>query len=70
MTRKDPITARMLFALGLRLLREESGMSQRQLAIKLGIPQTSVSRWERGTALPNAFELAQLGVALEEEETP
>jgi len=43
-TTPDPITT----AGWLRRWREESGMSQAQVAERLGILQSTVSRWERG----------------------
>mgnify|MGYP003877203753 CR=1 FL=1 len=43
-TTLDPITT----AGWLRRWREESGLSQAQVASRLGILQSTVSRWERG----------------------
>lgn len=43
-TTLDPITT----AGWLRRWREKSGMSQAQVASRLGILQSTISRWERG----------------------
>lgn len=59
------------------LLRKQNGLSQEALAEKLGVSRQAVSRWETGTALPDASNLLQLsdlfGVtadSLLREETP
>ncbi len=41
-------------------LRKQSGLSQKQLADKLGINQTSVCRWELNLALPDTKNLLRL----------
>lgn len=41
-------------------LRKKSGMSQEELAAKAGVSRQSVSRWEMGTALPDAQNLLEL----------
>ncbi len=41
-------------------LRKQSGLSQKQLAEKLGINQTSVCRWEQNLALPETKNLLVL----------
>ena len=35
--------------------RKELGLTQRQLADKLGMSDKSVSKWERGVCLPDVF---------------
>ena len=47
----------MKFGEKLIRLRRKNGMSQEQLAAKIGITRQSVSKWESGSTLP---ELAKL----------
>ncbi len=44
----------------LRALREAAGLSQWQLAVRLGVTEGAVSRWEAGDRQPNARYLADL----------
>jgi len=37
-------------------LRKEKGLSQRQLAIKIGTSQANLSRWEQGLNEPSIVE--------------
>lgn len=41
-------------------LRKKSGMSQEQLANELNVSRQSVSRWEVGSALPDALNILNL----------
>lgn len=41
-------------------LRKSNGMSQEELADKLGISRQAISRWEMGTAMPDATNILQL----------
>lgn len=41
-------------------LRKENGMSQEELAEKLNVSRQSISRWENGSAQPDASNLSQL----------
>lgn len=41
-------------------LRKQRGMSQEELAEKLNVSRQSVSRWENGSAQPDASNLSQL----------
>lgn len=41
-----------MFAIKLKQLREEAGLSQAQLAMKLGVRQSTVGMWENGTNKP------------------
>ena len=41
-------------------LRKQHGLSQENLAEKLSVSRQSVSRWEMGTAMPDASNILQL----------
>ena len=41
-------------------LRKQQGRSQENLAEKLGVSRQAVSRWEVGSALPDASNIRQL----------
>lgn len=43
----------------LKQIREEAGLTQRQLATLLGVPQSRVSDYERGESLPDILVLRQ-----------
>lgn len=45
-------------------MRLERGFSQRQLAIKLGVSQQAIARWEAGAAYPTAEKLPKIARAL------
>jgi transcriptional regulator with XRE-family HTH domain len=45
-------------------LRERRGMSQGELAAKVGITQSTLSRMERGQGQPDAFTMRKLAEAL------
>ena len=47
----------MTFAEKLTRLRRREGLSQEALAEQLGVSRQAVSRWEQGTALPDATKL-------------
>lgn len=49
-----------MFAATLKKLRESTGLSQPQLSKATGIPQTTLSRWEQGTAEPKLRDLRAL----------
>lgn len=53
------------FSENLRLRRRELGMTQRELAEKLGYTEKAVSKWERGASLPPSILLPQLSALLE-----
>ena len=48
----------------IRKLRLENSMSQNDLGKQIGVPQTTLSGWERGEGCPNAFVLPGLAAAL------
>ena len=49
----------------IRTFRKESGMTQKELAEKLGISDKTVSRWESGVQLPEASLMPELAEAFE-----
>ena len=49
-----------MFALRLKQLREDAGISQAQLAIKLGVRQSTVGMWENGKNKPQNAKLESL----------
>ena len=46
-------------------LREEKGLSQKELAVASGVTPASISRWENGERIPNAVYIAQLANVLD-----
>lgn len=52
-------------ALAIRTLRQRVGMSQRQLAIRMNVPRTYVSKIENDKATPTLSSLERLARALE-----
>lgn len=50
----------MEFSEKLTALRKREGLSQEQLAERLGVTRQSVSKWESGTALPELIKLISL----------
>ncbi len=49
----------------LRARREELRLGQEQVADKLGVSQQTVSRWEKGLALPRPSRVSELAVLLD-----
>lgn len=49
----------------IRRYRLERGLSQEQLGQMLGVPQTTVSRWERGDGLEQLAKLMLIAEAVE-----
>ena len=45
--------------------RTNKGMSQEQLAVRLNVVRQTVSKWEKGTSVPDAEALLQLSEVLE-----
>ncbi|HTK76175.1 MAG TPA: helix-turn-helix transcriptional regulator [Gemmataceae bacterium] len=56
--------AREPFGTRLRSLRERAGMSQSELARKVGTDQGHISRWERNLAVPDTATVQRLAAAL------
>ena len=52
-------------ASAIRMLRQGHGMSQRQLALRMGVPRTYVSKIENEKATPTLSSLERLATALE-----
>lgn len=52
-------------AQAIRMLRQRGGLSQRQLALRMGVPRTYVSKIENEKATPTLSSLARLAAALE-----
>ena len=50
----------MTFSEKLMDLRRKAGLSQEQLADRLGVTRQSVSKWESGTAMPELVKLISL----------
>lgn len=48
----------------LRAARLAAGMSQQQLADRLGITQATISTWETGKVSPRVSDLTQVATAL------
>ncbi len=49
----------------LKIRREERGLGQEQLAGELGVRQQTVSRWEKGLALPRPARVLTLAKVLD-----
>jgi transcriptional regulator with XRE-family HTH domain len=52
-------------AAAIRMLRQKSGLSQRQLALRMSVPRTYVSKIENEKAVPTLSSLERLARALE-----
>jgi transcriptional regulator with XRE-family HTH domain len=52
-------------AKAIRTLRQKSGLSQRQLALRMQVPRTYVSKIENEKAMPTLSSLQRLATALE-----
>ena len=48
----------------IKALREAAGLTQFELAVKVGVTPTSVSAWERGQYEPRASQLRKLAGVL------
>lgn len=54
----------MLFADTMKKLREEKGLSQNEIAKRMYVTRTAVSRWESGHRLPDAVMITRLSDVL------
>ena len=54
----------ILFAENLRKLREEKGLSQRQLGDQMFVNHSTIARWEKGNRLPDAMMILRLSKCL------
>src|SRR6516225_8105609 len=52
-------------ATSIRMFRQKSGLSQRQLAMRMQVPRTYVSKIENEKAMPTLSSLYRLATALE-----
>ena len=51
--------------MNIKKLREAAGLTQNQLAERMGVMQTAVSNWENEVALPKARQLPLLAHVLD-----
>jgi transcriptional regulator with XRE-family HTH domain len=64
----EPVRSRhthLQVAAAIRMLRQRSGLSQRQLALRMLVPRTYVSKIENEKAVPTLSSLQRLATALE-----
>lgn len=54
-----------MFAENLKRLRRERGMSQEELASRLGVVRQTVSKWESGSSFPDANLLVNLAAVFQ-----
>lgn len=47
------------------ILRKEKGLTQKELAVKIGVTDKAISKWERGLGCPDVSLLENLSIALE-----
>ena len=52
-SKKDKEIVDMTFAKNLKMLRKQAGMSQEQLAEKIGVSRQAVTKWETGAGIPD-----------------
>ena len=61
----EPRNGHLQVATSIRALRQRSGLSQRQLAMRMKVPRTYVSKIENEKATPTLSSLERLANALE-----
>ena len=49
-----------VFSKQLQMLRKQSGITQEQLADRLGVTAQAVSKWENGTTRPSICQLPKI----------
>lgn len=54
-----------LFAKTLKKLRNDKGISQRELAERIYVTRSTVARWESGSRLPDAIMISRLSKYLD-----
>jgi transcriptional regulator with XRE-family HTH domain len=64
-TRRSSERSEVQVATAIRSLRQRAGLSQRQLAIRMGVPRTYVSKVENEKAIPTLSSLNRLATALQ-----
>jgi transcriptional regulator with XRE-family HTH domain len=62
---KDGLRSHLQIASAIRMLRTSAGLSQRQLALRMQVPRTYVSKIENEKATPTLSSLERLAKALE-----
>ena len=50
----------MEVAQALKQWRKEAGLTQMDVAYKLGVPQANYARWETGKVIPSATKIKQI----------
>ena len=55
----------MSFAITLKKLRTEKGLSQQEMAERMYVTRSTVARWESGSRLPSAVMIARLAECLD-----
>ena len=56
----DAAELKLVFASNLINLRTAAGMTQAELGVQLNYSDKTVSKWERGEAIPDAYVLTEL----------
>lgn len=61
---RRPHSVRKRFAEALREARTNSGLTQEQLGLRIGVARSTVERWETGVTYPIPINLRDLAEAL------
>lgn len=54
-----------MLAENLKCIRKEKGLSQEELAVKVGVVRQTISKWEKGLSVPDSGLLIELAEALD-----